>query len=222
MGLVDISVAESVTSGPFDPVELERRPAAPGVTTRVTDHLHDVHLMGRVAAGDQEAFAAIFDRHSPIVLGVLMRMMRDKSLAEEILQEAFLQAWRQAASYRPQKATPRGWLVMLARSRALDRLRADRARRGREDATARQGGAAALVPAEGPKRLEEEERRRTVSSILERLPEAQRRCIELAYFDGLSHTQIAESLEEPLGTIKSRLRFGMQKLREVLTAEAGA
>jgi RNA polymerase sigma-70 factor (ECF subfamily) len=182
------------------------------------DHAHDRRLLARVAGGDRDAFAALFDRHSPVVLGVLARMLRDRAEAEEVLQEAFLQAWQEAAGYRPEGASPRGWLLMLARSRAIDRLRSGRARQRREERTALEDGAlsAGGEPPAGPARVEAAERRRTVGSALAELPEEQRRCIELAYFEGLSHTQIAARLEAPLGTVKSRVLLGMRKLRAVL------
>ena len=182
------------------------------------DDTHDRRLVARVAGGDRDAFAALFDRHSPVVLGVLMRMLGDRAEAEEVLQEAFLQAWQDAGDYRPERAGPRGWLLMVARSRAIDRLRSGRARRLREERSALEAGvlSAGTEPPAGPARVEAAERRRTVGSALAELPAEQRRCIELAYFEGLSHTQIAARLEAPLGTVKSRVLLGMRKLRAVL------
>jgi RNA polymerase sigma-70 factor, ECF subfamily len=168
--------------------------------------------MGRIAAGDRRAFAELFDRHAPLVLGVLTRMLRRREEAEEVLQECFLQAWRRAASYRPEGATPRGWLLMLGRSRALDRIRASQAHIERESATA----PPAETPPVGTRALEAAEAGRQVSTALGRLPQEQRRCIELAFFEGLSHSQIAERLREPLGTIKSRIALGMRKLRSAM------
>ena len=176
----------------------------------------EVHLLGRVAAGDGEAFAELFDRQSPLVLGVLIRVLRSRAAAEEVLQEVFLQVWRDARRYVPERASPRGWLLMLARSRALDRLRSRQARELREEAVAGGVGAAAVAPAVGSARLEAEDRRRQVQAALGGLPEEQRRCIELAFFDGLTHTEIAARLAAPLGTVKSRLLLGMRKLRQVL------
>ncbi len=176
----------------------------------------DTFLMGRVAAGDRDAFARLFDRHSPVVLGFLVRLLGRRSEAEEILQEVFLQAWRQADRYEAGRSTPRGWLLVLARSRALDHLRSREARQRRE----------AEVSAEDPHReerplgtegLEADERRAQVSSALDLLPAEQRRCIELAFFEGLTQTQIASRLSAPLGTVKSRIHLGMSKLRQVLS-----
>ena len=176
----------------------------------------DSYLLGRVAAGDQAAFATFFDRHSGIVLGVLTRMLRDRSEAEEIMQEAFLQAWKQAGRYRPERATPRGWLLMMARSRALDRIRSSQSRVRREDEVAQDSESAPQITAVGTEALEIEERRQRVRGALGELPTEQRQCVELAFFEGLSHSQIAEHLETPLGTVKSRILLGMNKLRVAL------
>lgn len=179
-------------------------------------HAEDVLLMGRVAARDQQAFARLFDRHSAVVLGVLTRLLGDRALAEEILQEAFLQAWQQADRYQPALATPRGWLLMMARSRALDRLRSRSARQRREDEVMREVPVAA--EAEGTAAIEADERRRHVTMALGGLPPEQRECIELAFFGGLTHTQIADRLQAPLGTVKSRILLGMNKLRQSLAS----
>jgi RNA polymerase sigma-70 factor (ECF subfamily) len=173
----------------------------------------DVLLLGRVQGGDREAFAALFDRHAPVVLGLLVRILGSRPEAEEVLQEVFLQAWRQAARYDPGRSTPRGWLLVLARSRALDLVRSRESRRRREAETS----VAPEVAPVGTAELEERERRSQVSSALGLLPNEQRRCIELAFFEGLTHTQIARRLDAPLGTIKSRIHLGMSKLRQVLS-----
>lgn len=178
----------------------------------------EVHLLGRIAAGDRDAFTELFDRQSPLVLGVLTRVLRSRAEAEEVLQEVFLQVWRDARRYVPERASPRGWLLMLARSRALDRIRSRQAREQREEAVAGGGRGGAVAAAVGSARLEAEERRRQVQAALGGLPEEQRRCVELAFFDGLTHTEIAARLATPLGTVKSRVLLGMRKLRQVLVA----
>lgn len=174
----------------------------------------DVELLARVATGDEAAFADLFDRHSGTVLGLAHRMLGPGGEAEEALQEVFLQVWRQAGRYRPVLATPRGWLLMLARSRALDRLKSGgaRARRERVVESARPE---ATQPV-GSARLEHCERRRRLRSALYRLPAEQRQAVELAFFAGLTHSQIAERLGAPLGTVKSRILLGMRRLRTAL------
>jgi RNA polymerase sigma-70 factor (ECF subfamily) len=183
------------------------------------DPRRDIHLMGRIAAGDRDAFAELFDRLAPTVLGVLGRALGGRAEAEEVLQEVFLQVWRDAGRYLPERATPRGWVLMLARSRALDRLRSGRASRAREEAVAAREGRAGAEPPVAPvgtDRLEADERAGRVRSALAGLPDEQRRCIELAFYDGLTQAEIARRLGAPLGTVKSRLLLGMRKLRLAL------
>ena len=180
--------------------------------------LEDIRLMGRVAGGDREAFAALFDRHSPVVLGMLVRMMRRHDVAEEILQEAFLQAWERAATYRPERATPKGWLLLMARSRALDRIRSATARGRREKAVYANETLASVATPRGTERLEAEERSGLLGQALAVLPAEQRKCIELAFLEGLTHRQVAERTGEPLGTVKSRIALGMNKLRQALAS----
>ncbi|HEY0782110.1 MAG TPA: sigma-70 family RNA polymerase sigma factor [Thermoanaerobaculia bacterium] len=181
--------------------------------------VEDLNLLTRIGSGDRDAFASFFDRHSPSALGLLFRIRGGRAEAEEVLQEVFLQVWKQADRYEPGRSTPRGWLLMLARSRALDRLRRRDARRRREEeAAAEQASTLKLVRPIGTDRLEEIERKDRVTSALDQLSAEQRRCIELAFYEGLTHTQIAERLEAPLGTVKSRILLGMNKLRQALSA----
>jgi RNA polymerase sigma-70 factor (ECF subfamily) len=178
----------------------------------------DRELMDRVAARDGAAFACLFEIHGPLTLGVLLRILGRRSEAEEVLQEVFLQVWMQADRYDEVRSTPRGWILMLARSRALDRLRRRDSLRRREEAAGEAAGE--TVPPVGTERLETLERQRQVSTALGALSPDQRRCIELAFFEGLTHTQIAERLAAPLGTVKSRILLGMNKLRQALSADA--
>jgi RNA polymerase sigma-70 factor (ECF subfamily) len=171
-------------------------------------------LMTQVAGGDGAAFAELFDGHSPIVLGFLVRLLRHRGLAEEVLQETFLQAWLQAGNYRPELGTPRGWILLIARSRALDCLRRETSRNRREEALS-QNGPRRMDPV-GTERLEEIERQERVRDGLARLPEAQQACLALAFNEDLSHAEIARRLSTPLGTVKSRVRLGMRKLGGML------
>ena len=213
MGVVDVCCRRRLTPPtllgfwpPPIPIEL---PAPPMPSTSATDQ----DLMRRVAAGDAGAFRELFDQHASKVLGMLIQLLRRRELAEELLQEVFLHAWSRAGDYRPQRATPAGWLLMLARSRALDRLRAEGARRRREEASGTDPTRPAAVAAVGTEQLEVEERRRAVVSALGELPDDQRRCLELAFYQGLSQSRIAERLDLPLGTVKSRIRIAMNKVR---------
>ena len=184
-------------------------PAAPAVATA-----EDLHLLARVAGRDAAALAALFDRHAAAVLGLLTRMLGRHGEAEEVLQEVFLWLWRNPRRYDPRRSNLRGWLLVLARSRALDVLRSGKSRRTREEGVARDAPARLdPVPLAG---LEERERRRRVAAALAVLPPEQRRCLELAFFSGLSHSEIAAALAQPLGTVKSRIQLGMAKLRVAL------
>jgi RNA polymerase sigma-70 factor, ECF subfamily len=176
----------------------------------------DLQLMSRVAARDGVAFTRLFEVHAPLALGLLNRILGKRSEAEEVLQEVFLQIWMQGDRYDADRSSPRGWILMLARSRALDRIRRRESARRREEAAGEEAGGS--VPPLGTERLESVERSREVTSALGLLSPDQRRCIELAFFEGLTHTQIAERLAAPLGTVKSRILLGMNKLRQALSA----
>lgn len=173
-------------------------------------------LIQRIANGDREAFAEIFDRLAPSVLGVLVRLLGQRSLAEEVLQETLLQAWLQADRYRPEQGSPRQWLFVIARSRALDRLRRERSRKQREEAFCQ--GQDALHPL-GTSRLEKQELRTRIRDAFSMLTVPQRTCLKLAFGEDLSHSEIARQLSMPLGSVKSRVRLGVRKLGGFFTGE---
>jgi RNA polymerase sigma-70 factor, ECF subfamily len=178
----------------------------------------DLDLLRRIAAGSEEALGIFYDRYSGLVWGLLRRMLGESGEAEEVLQEAFLQVWREARRYDPQRAAPRGWLLLIARSRALDRLRKRSAIERREDVVARETSGRAVAPL-GSRRLEHLDTRQRINSALDRLPREQRRVLELAFFQGLSQTEIAAHLGAPLGTVKSRALLGMKRLRQIFAGE---
>jgi len=177
-----------------------------------------VHLIQRAAAQDREAFSQLYDQYSSLVFSLAMRMLRAQSDAEDLLQEVFMQVWRQAGSYSQERGSPEAWIINIARSRAIDRLRSIR-RRDRSFVLTDDPAAA-----ESPDNVEsaagESEAKLAMNSALANLPESQRKVLELAYFDGLSQSEIAERLSEPLGTVKTRMRAGIQRLRGVLGTRA--
>jgi len=162
-------------------------------------------LLQKLAKGDKAALADFYDLYAGLVNGLALRILRDVSEAEDVVQEVFLQVWRQADRYDPQRGTPEAWLCTMARTRALDRLRRRAARR--EDASAA-APVATLVP--------RNEEALAVRQALDALSSDQRRAVELAYYGGLTQTEIAQALGEPLGTIKTRIRTAMIRLREAL------
>lgn len=173
----------------------------------------ETELLRRVAARDGEAFAEFFTRMAPRILGFLVRLLRRRSLAEEALQETFLQIWLRAEAYRPEVGSPLTWTLRIARSRGIDLLRRESSRRHREEVVG-QEVQPALEPV-GTSRLERDELRCRVLDGLEHLSTAQRACLALAYGEDLSHPRIAERLSMPLGSVKSRVRLGMKRLERL-------
>ncbi|HYN85127.1 MAG TPA: sigma-70 family RNA polymerase sigma factor [Pyrinomonadaceae bacterium] len=173
-------------------------------------------LIERVARGDESAFAPLYDRYSPILFGLLLRILRDRPEAEDCLQEVFLQIWQRAPSFDPARGRPFTWLVTLARSRAIDRLRSTGARaRTEQAAVAEQTDVIADADAEAFR----SEQGAFVRGALAEIPEEQRRALLLAYFEGLSQSEIAARLGQPLGTVKTRMRTGLMRLRELLRGQ---
>jgi RNA polymerase sigma-70 factor (ECF subfamily) len=192
--------------------------AVAGRTTTVDQHAEDVTRVARAAAGDETALAALYDVHARVVYSLALRIVGDEADAEDVLQDVFDQAWRQAGRYDTQRGTVAAWLLNLARSRAIDRLRA---RRARPDTSATTSDDAwASLPARGVDPGEALAAARDAEKVrraLHELPVLQRLAIELAYFEGLTQSEIAERLEQPLGTVKTRIRSGLLKLREALS-----
>jgi RNA polymerase sigma-70 factor, ECF subfamily len=172
-------------------------------------------LVRRMAAGDREAFGAFYDRYAPLVYPLIVRIVRDRTDAADVLQEVFWEAWQGATAYDAARGTPEAWMITRARTRAIDRVRALR-RRGETFVPALDEGLTAAPAEAGGDAAERAEDRRLVLSALEELPPAQRQAIELAYYAGLTQTEIAERLKEPLGTVKTRIRLGLERLRDVV------
>lgn len=172
-------------------------------------------LITQAAQGDQTALATLYDRSSPQVYGLIFKILGNREAAEEVTLDVYTQVWRQAHAYDGTRGTPGGWLMMLARTRAIDRFRAGVAERGKiEDLDV-----ASFFSSEGPtpdQEIEEQQRQRQVRQALSLLSSEQREAIVLGYFHGLSQSEIAEKLGLPLGAVKTRMRLGMIKLREAL------
>jgi RNA polymerase sigma-70 factor (ECF subfamily) len=172
----------------------------------VTEALNDAALVQRLAKGDRSAFDALFARYAGLVKAIALRIVRSDAESDDVVQEVFVQAFRQAQRFNAERGNLAAWITMMARTRALDRLRRVVARR--EDAEENRP-----EPSLAPPRVAEG---LLVRSALDDLPIAQRVPLELAYWEGLSQTEIADRLGEPLGTIKTRMRAGLARLREAL------
>jgi RNA polymerase sigma-70 factor, ECF subfamily len=170
----------------------------------------DIDVVQRLAAGDRDAVAELYDRHAARVLGLAYRIVRNSSDAEDVVQEVFAQAWRTAPNYEPSRGTVAGWLQMMARTRAIDRLRSRQARRDDGESKLEAMPAAAAPQSD---RLIADEQAARVRDALLTLPADQRAALELAYFEGLTQTEIAARLQTPLGTVKTRIRSALATLR---------
>ncbi len=179
----------------------------------------DREAVKQLAGGDHAAIAELYDRHARLLYSLAFRIVRGQADAEDVLQEVFAQVWRQAARYDTSRGTVIGWLVTLTRSRAIDRLR-----RGRlQPQTLDDESAAQAVPdvaAGADVQLVTSEQASQVRAALEALPDAQRVPLELAYYEGLTQSEIAGRLAVPLGTVKTRMRQALLRLREALAGRA--
>jgi RNA polymerase sigma-70 factor, ECF subfamily len=176
----------------------------------------DILLLKAIAARDEPALAQLYDRYDRILFGLLMRILNNREEAEDVLQETFLQVWRKAADFDETRGRPFTWLVTLARSRGIDRLRTLASRERVAEAGAREVSEEVSDAATDALKSEQ---RGLVSDALAKLPDEQKRPIMLAYFDGLTQSEIATRLGAPLGTVKTRMRTGMIRLRELLAGQ---
>jgi RNA polymerase sigma-70 factor (ECF subfamily) len=175
-------------------------------------------LIPAIASGDTTAFEELYDRYSSIVYALLLRMLADTDDAREVLQETFLQIWNRAAMFDRSRGTEAAWLLSIARSRGIDRIRARKTRGNRESDAGREISirSESVDREQGVQLAILSQEQRAVRDALKDLPDTQRVALEMAYFDGMSQSEIAETLSEPLGTVKTRMQLGMKKLRERL------
>ena len=178
----------------------------------------DTELMHAVARGDESALAALYDRYHSILLGLLLRILHSRAEAEDVLQEVFLQIWQRAANFDETRGRAFTWMVTLARSRAIDRLRSLQSRQRADDTALRDAPESVGDASDDALHAEH---RDIVRGALAEIPEEQRRALLLAYFEGLTQAEIAERLGQPLGTVKTRMRSGMGKLRDLLGQKLG-
>lgn len=175
-------------------------------------------LLQRIADGDQSAVAELYDGTKTLIFGLALRILGERTTAEDVVVEVYTQVWKQAQKYDAQRGTPLAWLLTVTRSRAIDALRARQRVRSTEPLeTAVDARADTPDPEEVSSLVE---RRRVVCRALDSLSAEQRQVIELAYFSDLSHTEIAKQLGQPVGTIKTRIRTGLLRLRELLGSPA--
>ena len=176
---------------------------SPGTRTETGD---DVRLVARIRAGDQLALSELYDRYSGVVYGVALRILQDTGAAEDLLQDIFLQLWRKPDAFDSSRGSLGGWLAVIARHRSIDRLRQRRPESDIED----------YIIAGGPDLRDETERSlviEKVRAVMNEMSPDQRKAMEMAFFEGLTHSEIAEKTGQPLGTIKTRIRSGLQLLR---------
>jgi RNA polymerase sigma-70 factor (ECF subfamily) len=190
-----------------------------GVASRGRHYLHlaDTDLISLVES-DPEAFALLYDRHSRAAYALAYRMMGERMAAEDLVQEVFLRIWRAARSYRSERGSVRTWILSIVRNRGIDQLRAKATRRRMQDKI--ETSAPRSHPSEAFTETWSNSIRDQIREALEDLPPEQSKILDLAYFSGCTHVEIAGLLNIPLGTVKGRMRLGIEKMRGLLLLEA--
>jgi len=186
----------------------------PGATAASSNKAaEDEALLSKVEQGDQDAMASLFDRYSGIVYSVALRVLKDTGQAEDVMQDIFIQLWRKPSAFVSGRGSLGGWLVVVARNRAIDSLRRRRPTDSVED----------VVLASSTDLASEAERNTLIEKVrvyLHQLPPEQRKSVEMAYFEGMSHSEIAEKTGDPLGTVKTRIRLALITLRKAMQGKA--
>lgn len=171
-------------------------------------------LLVSVAKGDQDAFAALYDRLAPSVLGVVRGVVRDPAQSEEVAQEVLVEVWKQASRFDQERGSARTWILTIAHRRAVDRVRSEQAHRNRDQKVGQRDQMRPFD--EVAEKVETRLEHKAVREALDSLTELQREAVELAYYRGLTYREVAELLDTPLGTIKTRMRDGMIRMRDSL------
>ncbi len=182
--------------------------------------LADEDLISLVEGGDAEAFAVLYDRHGRPAYSLAYRMMGEKQAAEELAQNAFIKVWRRAGSYRAERASVRTWILSIVHNRGIDQLRSHASRRRLQEKI--EASAASSQPSEAFAETWRNTQSEQVREALSTLPKEQLKILELAYFSGYTHVQIAELLGVPLGTVKGRMRAGLKKMRAYFGSQSVA
>jgi RNA polymerase sigma-70 factor (ECF subfamily) len=197
------------------PVRLFRKPASAGARERRSPEL-DL-LLGRVGRGEEAAFEQTYDQVADLVYGLVRRVVRDPAQSEEVVQEVLVEVWRNASRYEPAKGSAMAWIMTVAHRRAVDRVRAEQAASERHARVARSEQVVAYdeVAEDVEARLDRERVRR----CLDTLTELQRQSVALAYYEGYTYREVAELLTVPLGTVKTRMRDGLIRMRDCLGVE---
>ncbi|MBA2618129.1 MAG: sigma-70 family RNA polymerase sigma factor [Rubrobacter sp.] len=179
--------------------------------------LGDEDLMSLMEGGDEEAFAALYDRHSRAAYSLSYRMMGDRQAAEDLTQDAFLKVWRAAGGYRSDRGSVRTWILSIAHNRGIDQIRSSASRRRTQDRV--EQSAPRSQPSEAFAETWRNRQREQIREALNTLPEDQLKILELAYFSGYTHVEISNLMDLPLGTVKGRMRLGLKKIREYFDQE---
>ena len=194
------------------------KPNSPLIMDQSSVRSADQILLSRIKEGDKSAFKEIYIRFSQVVFNLAFRMLRSREEAEEVVQEIFLQLWNKADSYDPERGAVSTWIINIARSRSIDKLRM----LGFKDVTLELNEEGVSSKSDFTRILEDrEERKKIIQQALDSLPENQRIAIEMVFFEGLTHIEAAEKLNEPVGTIKTRIRLGVLKLKEKISPYIG-
>ncbi len=218
--VADITVMSAPTKLRVDPAENHilqfpgsaRRPSGPAAP----EVAEDLQLLKRIAAGDQQAVADLYQQRGTLLYSLLLRMLGDAMEAQEVMQDTFVRIWRRAASYDPARSAPLAWMILIARGLAVDRLRARGRRQTNLAALEAEVASIEMETSNGSRQLERDELSGLCAAALHQLPEAQAQALQLAFLRGWTHEEIARAQNEPLGTIKARIRRGLQALRQTL------